>query len=97
MRDPRALSQAVTGTREIIVSHHAECPIGRFKLKELADKIAAATGHHFDEALSVFEDPNAAVAQDVGRLRLDMHLAHRDKIRGFLDDLAAKTLTEVKT
>ncbi|HVC76178.1 MAG TPA: hypothetical protein VND96_06640 [Candidatus Micrarchaeaceae archaeon] len=26
-----------------------------------------------------------------------MHLAHRDKIRGFLYDLDANTLTEVKT
>ena len=96
-RHALALSQAVAGTREIMVIHHTECLMGRFKQKELADKIAAATGHHFDEALNVFEDPIAAVAQDVGRLRLDLHLAHRDKIRGFLYDLAANTLTEVKT
>ncbi|HEX3509399.1 MAG TPA: carbonic anhydrase [Candidatus Dormibacteraeota bacterium] len=96
-RNALALSQAVAGTREIMVIHHTECLIGRFKQKELADKIAAATGHHFDEALNVFEDPIAAISQDVGRLRLDPHLAHRDKIRGFLYDLAANTLTEVKT
>lgn len=96
-RHALALSQAVAGTREIMVIHHTECLMGRFKQKELADKIAAATGHHFDEALNVFEDPIAAVSQDVGRLRLDLHLAHRDKIRGFLYDLAANTLTEVKT
>jgi carbonic anhydrase len=96
-RHALALSQAVAWTREIMVIHHTECLMGRFKQKELADKIAAATGHHFDEALNVFEDPIAAVSQDVGRLRLDLHLAHRDKIRGFLYDLAANTLTEVKT
>lgn len=94
-RHALALSQAVTGTREIMVIHHTECLLGRFKQKELADKIAAATGHSFDEALGVFEDPIAAVVQDVGRLRLDLHLAHRDKIRGFLYDLAANTVTEV--
>ena len=94
-RHALALSQAVTGTREIMVIHHTECLLGRFKQKELSDKIAAATGHSFDEALGVFEDPIAAVVQDVGRLRLDLHLAHRDKIRGFLYDLAANTMTEV--
>ena len=96
-RQALALSQAVTGTREIMVIHHTECLLGRFKQKELADKIAAATGHSFDDALGVFEDPIAAVVQDVGRLRLDLHLAHRDKVRGFLYDLAANTVTEVKS
>jgi hypothetical protein len=46
-------------------------------------------------AFAVFDDPIAAVGQDVGRLRLDLHLAHRDKIRGFIYDLAANTMTEV--
>ena len=94
-RHALALSQAVTGTREIMVIHHTECLLGRFKQKELADKIAAATGHHFDEAFGVFEDPVAAVVEDVRRLRVDLHLGHRDKIRGFIYDLAANTMTEV--
>jgi carbonic anhydrase len=94
-RHALALSQAAAGTREVMVIHHTECLLGRFKQKELADKIAAATGHHFDEALDVFEDPIAAVVEDVRRLRIDLHLAHRDKIRGFIYDLAANTMTEV--
>src|SRR6266550_8640320 len=92
-----ALSQAATGTREIMVIHHTECLLGRFNQKELADKIAAATGHRFEEPFAVFEDPIAAVVQDLGRLRTDLHLAHRDKIRGFIYDLAANTMTEVFT
>jgi carbonic anhydrase len=94
-RHALALSQAVAGTREIMVIHHTECLLGRFKQKELADKIAASTGHRFDETLGVFEDAIAAVVEDVGRLRLDLHLAHRDRIRGFIYDLAANTVTEV--
>lgn len=97
VRHALAVSQAVTGTREIMVIHHTDCLFGRFKQGELAEKIAAATGHRFDEPLGVFEDPVAAVVEDVGRLRLDLHLAHRDKIRGFIYDLAANTVTEVKT
>jgi carbonic anhydrase len=95
-RNALALSQAAAGTREIMVIHHTECLLGRFKQKELADKITAATGHRFDEPFAVFEDPIAAVAQDLGRLRLDLHLAHRDKIRGFIYDLADNTMTEVR-
>jgi Carbonic anhydrase len=95
-RHALAMAQAVTGTREIMVIHHTDCLLGRFKQKDLAEKIAAASGHRFDEALGVFEDPIAAVVEDVGRLRLDLHLAHRDKIRGFIYDLAANTVTEVK-
>jgi carbonic anhydrase len=94
-RHALALSQAAAGTREIMVIHHTECLLGRFKQKELADKIAAATGHRFEEPFALFEDPIAAVVQDLGRLRLDVHLAHRDKIRGFIYDLAANTMTEV--
>jgi len=96
-RHALALSQAAAGTREIMVIHHTECLLGRFKQKELADKIAAATGHRFEEPFAVFEDPIAAVVEDLGRLRLDVHLAHRDKIRGFIYDLAANTMTEVHT
>src|ERR1700675_145890 len=42
-----AVSQ-VMGTREIMVIHHTECALGRFKQKELADRIATHTGDRFD-------------------------------------------------
>ena len=90
-----AISQAVMHTREIMVIHHTECALGRFKQAELAERIAAATGHRFDEELGCFEDPIRAIVEDVERLRVDGHLAHRDKIRGFMYDLAANTLTEI--
>ena len=88
-----AVSQVI-GTHEIMVIHHTDCAMGRFKQAELAERIAAATGYRYDDKLSVFEDPFQAIVEDVQRLRLDIHLAHRDKIRGFIYDLAANTLTE---
>lgn len=90
-----AISQAVLGTREVMVVHHTECAVGRFTQQELAERIARATGHAFDEDLGTFADPMAAVKEDVGRLRLSPHLAHRDKIRGFMYDLATGKLSEV--
>ena len=75
--------------------HHTECALGRFTQSELAERITAATGHRFTEELGCFTDAIKAVADDLERLRTDLSLAHRDKIRGFIYDLASSTLTEV--
>lgn len=90
-----AVSQAVLGTREVMVIHHTECALGRFTQAELADRITAATGQRFAEDLGCFVDPIEAVVEDVERLRTSASLAHREKIRGFMYDLSANTLTEV--
>jgi carbonic anhydrase len=90
-----ALSQAAMGTREVMVIHHTDCAMGRFSQSELAERIAAATGHRFTEELGCFTDATAAILEDIGRLRVSQHLAHRDKIRGFIYDLSANSLTEV--
>jgi carbonic anhydrase len=90
-----AVSQAVMGTREVMVIHHTECSLGRFKEAELAEKISASTGHPFTETVGCFADPLQAVVEDVERLRGSETLAHRDKIRGFMYDLTANALNEV--
>jgi carbonic anhydrase len=95
VRHALAVSQ-VLGTREVMVIHHTECAMGRFTQAQLAERIAAASGHRFDEHLAVFEDPVHAIVEDVQRLRGDVHLGHRDRIRGFMYDLSANTLTEVQ-
>jgi len=90
-----AVSQAAMGTREVMVMHHTDCAMSRLKQVELAERIAAATGYRFDDKLGCFENPIAAIVEDVERLRIDIHLAHREKIRGFIYDLSANTVTEV--
>jgi carbonic anhydrase len=90
-----AISQGAMGTRELMVMHHTECALGRFTEAELAARIASSTGHPFSEHLGCFTDPVQALVEDVERLRASEVLAHRDKIRGFMYDLAANTLTEV--
>jgi len=89
-----AVSQAVMKTREVMVIHHTECALGRFTQAQLSEQITAASGHPFAEDLGCFTDPIGAVAEDVERLRASP-LPHRDKIRGFIYDLAANTVTEV--
>jgi carbonic anhydrase len=91
-----AISQAILGTREVMVLHHTECALGRFNQSELAERITAATGHRFAEELGCFADPIEAVHEDVDRLRTSGSLVHHDKIRGYMYDLAANTLAEVR-
>ena len=95
-RNALALSQALLGTREVMVIHHTECAVGRMTQAELAARIESASGHPFHADLGAFTDPIAAVREDLERLRGDKNLVHRDKIRGFIYDLAANTVTEVK-
>jgi carbonic anhydrase len=90
-----AISQAVLGTREVMVLHHTECAMGRFTQAELAEKIKVASGHSFDAELGCFSDPLEAIRQDVERLRAYKSLVHTDKVRGFMYDLEANTVTEV--
>jgi carbonic anhydrase len=90
-----AVSQAVLKTREVMVIHHTECGLGLFSQAELAQQISAASGHHFNEELDTFTDPIAAIVQDVERIRECPYLPARDKVRGFMYDLAANTVTEV--
>jgi len=90
-----AVSQAVLKTREVMVIHHTECGLGLFSQAELAQQISTASGHHFNEELDSFTDQIAAIVQDVERIRECPYLPARDKVRGFMYDLAANTVTEV--
>ncbi len=90
-----AVSQAVLKTREVMVIHHTECGMGRFTQPELAEQIRAATGNSPNEDLGSFADPIAAIREDVKRIRACAYLAARDKVRGFMYDLAANTVTEI--
>jgi carbonic anhydrase len=91
-----AVSQAVLKTREVMVIHHTDCGLGRFSQAQLSEMITAASGHHFNEELGSFTDPIAAIMEDVERIRACPYLPARDKVRGFMYDLAANTVTEIR-
>lgn len=90
-----ALSQAVMHTREVMVVHHTECALGRFTKAQLDKLISDATGQRVTADFDCFTDPVQAVIDDVQRIRACAYLAARDKVRGFIYDLAASTMTEV--
>jgi carbonic anhydrase len=90
-----AISQGVMHTREVMVIHHTECALGRFSQAQLEETIGAASGRRFTDDLDCFDDPIAAIAEDLARLREHPYLPCRDKIRGFVYDLSSNALTEV--
>ena len=90
-----AMSQAILHTREVMVIHHTECAMGRLTEAQLNEQISATSGHRFEGELGCFTDPMAAIAEDVARIRECLYLPARDKVRGFMYDLQANSLTEV--
>jgi len=90
-----AMSQATLKTREVMVIHHTECALGRFTEAQLNQQISEASGHHFEGELGCFTDPLGAIAEDVARIRECVYLPARDKVRGFMYDLQANSLTEL--
>jgi carbonic anhydrase len=89
------ISQAVLGTREIMLIHHTECALGRMTQAQIAERITATTGQIVTEDLGTISDPIQSILQDVERLRNSPALSHRDKIRGFMYDLFANSLKEI--
>jgi carbonic anhydrase len=89
-----AISQAVMHTREVMVVHHTECALGRFSQAQLDEMISAASGSRFAEDLDCFTDPIEAIVEDLERIRTYPHLRSRDKVRGFMYDLATNQMTE---
>jgi carbonic anhydrase len=77
------------------VLHHTECALGRLTEAQLHEQISAASGHRFEDALGSFSDPIHAITEDVERIRACPYLPARDKIRGFMYDLTANSVTEV--
>jgi carbonic anhydrase len=90
-----AISQAVMHTREVMVIHHTECALGRFSQAQLEEMISTANGRRFTDDLDCFDDPTAAIAEDLARLRAYPYLPYRDKIRGFIYDLSSNAVNEV--
>src|SRR5260370_24037755 len=61
-----AISQAVLGTREVMVIHHTDCAVGRFSQHELVERIERATGQALNEDFGTFTDPIEAGYEEGG-------------------------------
>lgn len=89
------LSQALLGTREIMVIQHTGCGLNGDE-EELRAKVAEATGTEFEGPLHAFTDVEASVRAQIEKLRTTPHLVGGDSARGFVYDVKSGRLDEVR-
>ncbi len=90
-----ALSQAILGTREVLVLGHTGCGLFERSEAELAEAIRSKSGHRPGMEMGAFHDLDKAVVETVEDLRRCPFLTYRDGIHGFVYDLDAGSVRPV--
>jgi carbonic anhydrase len=91
------ISQRRLDTREVMLIHHTCCGMQALDEDELRAELQRAAGATPAWAFGSFADLDADVRQSIARVRDCPFLAHRDRVRGFVYDVAARLLREVAT
>ena len=89
------ISQRLLGTREVMLIHHTDCGMLKFRDDDFKDSIEAETGLRPAFALEAFADLDQNVRQSIARIHANPFIPHKDQIRGFIYDCASGKLTEV--
>jgi carbonic anhydrase len=90
-----AISQRLLGTEEIILIHHTDCGMLTFTDDGFKDAVQAETGIRPSWAAEAFPDLDADVRQSIARIEADPFIVHKDRVRGFVFDVATGELNEV--
>ena len=90
-----ALSQAIPGTREVLVLGHTGCGLFERSEADLAEAILSKSGHRPGMEMGAFHDLDQAVFETVDELRRCPFLAYRDGIHGFVYELNAGSVRPV--
>ena len=88
------LSQALLGTRQIIVIQHTGCGLHGSE-ETLRGRVAEATGEEPPWPLGAFEDIEESVRRQIEKLRAAPNLLGGDTARGFIYDVDTGELREV--
>ncbi|MEU3412080.1 MULTISPECIES: beta-class carbonic anhydrase [unclassified Streptomyces] len=91
-----AISQRLLGTEEIILIHHTDCGMLTFTDDGFKDAVQKDTGIRPPWAAEAFADLEEDVRQSVARIKADPFVVHKDRVRGFVFDVATGRLTEVR-
>ncbi len=91
-----AVSQRLLGTTEIILIHHTDCGMQEITDDEFKREIEEETGIRPPWAVEAFTDPARDVRKSIGRIKASPFLPHRDKISGFVFDIATGKLNMVR-
>jgi len=90
-----ALSQAILGTREVLVLGHTGCGLFERSEADLAEAIRSKSGHRPGMEMGAFHDLDQAVFETVEELRRCPFLTYRDGIHGFVYELEAGSVRPV--
>jgi carbonic anhydrase len=83
-----AVSQALLGTREVLVLAHTQCGLLGRTEEEVAGIVERASGHSPDMPMGSFHNLEATVRESVEAIRTCDFLTHRDAVRGYVFDVA---------
>lgn len=90
-----AISQRLLGTEEIILIHHTDCGMLTFTDDEFKRQILEETGIKPEWSPESFNDIEVDVRQSIKRIKNNPFVPLRDKVRGFIFDVATGLLHEV--
>ena len=90
-----AISQRLLGTEEIVLIHHTDCGMLTFKDDDFRRQVEQDTGVKPPWAVETFDDLEQDVRQSIARIETSPFLPAKDKVRGFVYDVASGRLTEV--
>lgn len=90
-----AISQRLLGTEEIVLIHHTDCGMLTFTDDGFKDAIQEDTGIRPSWAAEAFTDLDTDVRQSIARIKADPFIVYKDRVRGFVFDVATGRLSEV--
>jgi carbonic anhydrase len=90
-----AISQRLLGTTEIVLIHHTDCGMLTFTDDGFRREIEAETGIKPTWAAEAFTDLDDDVRQNIGRIKAEPSIPHKDSVRGFVYDVKSGELREV--
>jgi carbonic anhydrase len=90
------ISQRLLGTREIVLVQHTECGMLTFDEDEVSRQIEADVGLRPPFALGAFADLATSVRRSLAALTASPFIPHKQGLHGFIYDVAAGRLAEVR-
>jgi carbonic anhydrase len=90
-----AISQRRLGTRDVMLIHHTDCGMLTLTDDGFRAELQDATGVAPAFAIESFTDLDRDVRQSILRVRRSDFLLHRDRVRGFVFDVASHELREI--
>ncbi len=89
------ISQRFLGTREIVLIHHTDCGMLRFKDDDLLDALHRETGVRPTWAVETFDDLDEDLRMSMRRILRSPFIPYKDHVRGFVYEVETGTLREV--